>query len=56
MGVREGKVAGIPARLLRVGFVGELGYEIHAPQHCGEALWDALMDAGKKPRHPTLRR
>ena len=47
MGVREGKVAGIPARLLRVGFVGELGYEIHAPQHCGEALWDALMDAGK---------
>ena len=35
MGVREGKVAGIPARLLRVGFVGELGYEIHAPQHGG---------------------
>lgn len=46
MGVREGMVAGIPARLLRVGFVGELGYEIHAPQHAGEALWDALLDAG----------
>ena len=47
MGVREGQVAGIPARLLRVGFVGELGYEVHAPQHCGEALWDAVMEAGK---------
>ncbi|HEY2111279.1 MAG TPA: glycine cleavage T C-terminal barrel domain-containing protein, partial [Dongiaceae bacterium] len=46
MGVRLGSVAGIPARLLRVGFVGELGYEIHAPASQGEALWDALMAAG----------
>lgn len=46
LGYREGMVAGVPARLLRVGFVGELGYEIHAPQHCGEALWDALLEAG----------
>ncbi|MBK5016696.1 2Fe-2S iron-sulfur cluster-binding protein [Pantoea sp. S62] len=43
---REGKVAGIPARLLRVGFVGELGYEIHVPTRYGQALWDALMQAG----------
>ena len=47
MGVRMGTVAGIPARLLRVGFVGELGYEIHVPASQGEALWDALMEAGK---------
>jgi sarcosine oxidase subunit alpha len=46
MGVREGSVAGIPARVIRVGFVGELGYEVHIPQHCGEALWDALIAAG----------
>jgi sarcosine oxidase subunit alpha len=46
MGVREGTVAGISARLLRVGFVGELGYELHVPQHYGEALWDALIEAG----------
>lgn len=46
MGVREAHVAGIPCRLLRVGFVGELGYEIHAPSDQGEALWDALMEAG----------
>lgn len=44
---REGHVGGIPARLLRVGFVGELGYEIHVPASQGEALWDAVMAAGK---------
>ena len=46
MGVREGTIAGIPARILRVGFVGELGFEVHAPAGAGEALWDALMEAG----------
>ena len=47
LGAREGKVAGIPARLLRVGFVGEWGYEIHVPANYGGALWDALLAAGK---------
>ncbi|NNC78468.1 MAG: aminomethyltransferase, partial [Woeseiaceae bacterium] len=47
LGVRQGRIAGIPAMLLRVGFVGELGFEIHVPSHCGEALWDALMNAGQ---------
>lgn len=47
LGVRRGTVAGITAMLLRVGFVGELGFEIHVPQHAGAALWDALMDAGQ---------
>lgn len=46
MGVREGRCAGIPARFIRVGFVGELGFEVHVPASQGEALWDALMDAG----------
>jgi len=44
--VREGRCAGIPARFIRVGFVGELGYEVHVPASHGEALWDALMAAG----------
>jgi sarcosine oxidase, subunit alpha len=47
LGVREGRVAAIPARVLRVGFVGELGYEIHVPASQGEALWDALLEAGR---------
>jgi sarcosine oxidase, subunit alpha len=47
LGVRQGTVAGIKARLLRVGFVGELGYEIHVPARHGLKLWDALIEAGK---------
>lgn len=47
LGVRQGTVAGIKARLLRVGFVGELGYEIHVPARHALKLWDALMAAGK---------
>ena len=47
LGVRNGTVAGIKARLLRVGFVGELGYEIHVPARHALSLWDALMEAGK---------
>ncbi len=37
----------VPARLMRVGFVGEWGYEIHVPASAGAALWDAVMAAGK---------
>ncbi|MGI9434253.1 MAG: aminomethyltransferase family protein, partial [Geminicoccaceae bacterium] len=47
MGVRQGDIAGIPVRMLRVGFVGELGYEIHCPSSMGEALWDLLVEAGE---------
>ena len=46
LGIRTGMVAGIPARVLRVGFGGELGYEIHVPSSRGAALWDALSAAG----------
>ena len=48
MGVARGIVAGIAALIIRVGFVGELGYEIHVPWSCGEALWDDLLAAGKE--------
>lgn len=44
---REGIVAGIPARVLRVGFVGELSYEIHVPARFGEVMWDVIMVSGK---------
>jgi sarcosine oxidase, subunit alpha len=47
MGVRTGTLGGIPVRVLRVGFVGEAGYEIHCPAGMGEALWDRLMEAGR---------
>jgi sarcosine oxidase subunit alpha len=47
LAVREGEVAAIPARVMRVGFVGELGYEIHVPADEAGFLWDALMQAGR---------
>jgi len=46
LALREGTVAGIAVRAMRVGFVGELGYEIHAPSEHAATLWDLLMDAG----------
>ncbi|ENV48022.1 glycine cleavage system T protein [Acinetobacter brisouii CIP 110357] len=47
LGVRTGTIHGIPVRILRVGFVGELGYEIHFPARYGEYMWDTLMQAGQ---------
>ena len=44
---RQGRVAGVPCMLLRIGFVGELGYEIHFPAGYGEDLWDAILAAGE---------
>ena len=37
----------MPCLILRIGFVGEVGYEIHCPAAHGEHLWDALMEAGE---------
>jgi len=47
LAVRTGGITGIPARLFRIGFVGELGYEIHVPASKGESLWDRLIEAGR---------
>jgi sarcosine oxidase subunit alpha len=44
---READVAGVPALILRIGFVGELAYEIHVPADRAIHVWDALMDAGR---------
>jgi sarcosine oxidase subunit alpha len=41
-------VAGVPALVLRLGFVGELGYEIHFPSMYGEDVWNAIMEAGRE--------
>jgi sarcosine oxidase subunit alpha len=49
MAMREGKVADVPCRLLRPGFVGELGYEIHCPASLARHLWEALIQAGARP-------
>ena len=46
MSLREGKVAGVDARVARVSFTGELSYEINVPARYGHALWEALLAAG----------
>ncbi len=40
-------VGNIHSHVLRVNFVGELGYEFHHPIESQNALFDALMEAGK---------
>ncbi len=45
----EIEVAGVATLALRIGFVGELGYELHFPSPAGEHLWDALVAEGAQP-------
>ncbi len=46
MAIRMGQVAGIPARLARVGYTGESSFEVNVAASQGLALWEALMKAG----------
>lgn len=46
MSLRQGRFAGVPARLYRVSFSGELGYEINVPARYGATLWAELMKTG----------
>ena len=44
----RGEVAGVDSLLMRIGFVGETGWEIHFPAEYGEYMWDSLMEAGEE--------
>ncbi|WP_159587695.1 FAD-dependent oxidoreductase [Chelativorans xinjiangense] len=43
-----GTLAGLPVRIMRIGFTGELSYELHLPQSRAVALWRALLEAGEE--------
>jgi sarcosine oxidase subunit alpha len=43
----QGDVAGVPCLVLRIGFVGELGYEIHFASPYGEYFLDTLLERGR---------
>ena len=45
---RAGSVAGLEARIFRIGFTGELSFELNVPAGHGPALWETLMAAGEK--------
>ena len=46
MAWRDGEVAGVPARLARVSFSGELAFEVHVAGWHGRHVWEALLEAG----------
>ncbi|MBV8495382.1 MAG: sarcosine oxidase subunit alpha family protein, partial [Gammaproteobacteria bacterium] len=47
MGAVTGRICGVPMRLFRVSFTGELGFEINVPADFGAAVWQAVWDAGE---------
>ena len=47
MEVRTGRIAGVDGCVLwRIGFTGELSYELHVPAGYGLHVWETLMDRG----------
>ncbi|HEX7447984.1 MAG TPA: FAD-dependent oxidoreductase, partial [Pirellulales bacterium] len=48
LAVREGSVLGVSARVLRTGFVGEVGYEIHLASCYAASVWDGMTQAGAR--------
>ena len=52
MALREGTICGVPTRLFRVSFTGELGFEINVPAEHGRMVWEAIWQAGQ-PHHIT---
>jgi sarcosine oxidase, subunit alpha len=47
MTFRDGQIAGVPARIARVSFSGELAYELHVAGWHGPLVWDAVMATGQ---------
>ena len=48
MSFREGEINGIPVRVFRISFTGELSFEINTPARYGIKLWEILMQSGKQ--------
>ncbi|WP_062112426.1 sarcosine oxidase subunit alpha family protein [Aureimonas sp. AU40] len=44
---RAGRIVGVPMRLWRVSFTGELGFEINVPASEGRKVWEAIFAAGQ---------
>jgi len=46
MNWRQATVAGVPATMMRIGFVGEMGWEIVVAAEYGSHLWEQVLQAG----------
>ena len=47
MALATGTFMGVPTRLFRVSFTGELGFEINVPADHGRAVWEAVYERAK---------
>jgi len=47
MAFRFAHIEGVQVYLFRIGFTGELAYEIHFPAEYGEAMWAYLLEKGR---------
>jgi sarcosine oxidase subunit alpha len=44
---REGTIDGLPVRVNRISFSGELAFEVNVSAHSGRYVWEKLMQAGE---------
>ena len=47
MHIKNMTVADVPCTVLRIGFLGELGYELHMPSDQAETVWTAVHHVGQ---------
>ena len=47
MSIRTGHIEGVPARMMRVSFSGELGFEVYVPSAYGPGLWEEALRRGE---------
>lgn len=48
MSWKEGLVGGVPARVFRISFTGELSYEVNVQADYALGVWEKIIEAGKK--------
>ena len=48
MGFKEEDLFGVPARIFRISFSGELAYEINVESGYGVFMWQKIMELGKR--------
>ncbi len=45
---KEGLVGGVPSRVFRISFTGELSYEVNVQADYALGVWEKIVEAGKK--------
>ena len=48
MGYKEADLFGVPAKIYRISFSGELAYEINVESDNGYFMWEKIMEVGKE--------